>query len=222
MSGCVRAESQTLAHATTVACIASMLIALGGAVRVPAQRRAARIPTLPLAVTVAQDGRRPVVDRAWVDAQVSTANALFRPHGVTFRVTERHTMGSEHARLETRADRHALGALLHPRSIDWFVVASLRDVDEPERFRQGVHWRPRGSGFPPDAHFVVVSAIAGPTVLAHELGHYFGNGHSDVPGNVMSYEPGEGPPSFDSVQARRIRDAARRFLASDQLLAVGH
>jgi hypothetical protein len=180
-----------------------------------------RLPTLPLTVTVADgDDGRPVVDRAWLATQVDQANALFRPHGVTFRVTERHRMGREHARLETRQDRHALGALLHAQTIDCFFVASLRDVDEPDRYRQGVHWRPRGPAYPRTAHFVVVSAIAGPTVLAHELGHYFGNGHSDVPGNIMSYDRGDGPPFFDDAQARRIRATARRFLDAGELVAA--
>lgn len=180
------------------------------------------VPTLPLALTVArqrEDRRlRPVVERAWLAEQVRWANALFRPQGVTFQVAERHAMGPAHARMETRRDRHALGHLLHDHVIDVFVVASLRDVDEPDRMRQGVHWRPRGEGIQEGAHLVILSAIAGPTVLAHELGHFFGNRHSDVPGNLMSYERGEGPPFFDRDQGRRIRHRARRFLASGELV----
>ncbi len=194
-----------------------VVFAVGG--RASSQRRAARMLTLPLTLTVAEGERgRPVVDRAWLDAQLENANTIFRPHGLSLRVTARHRMGREHARLETRRDRHALGALQHARTIDWFVVTSLRDVDEPDRYRQGVHWRPRGPGYPPNAHFVIVSAIAGPTVLAHELGHYFGNGHSAVPGNIMSYERGDVPPFFDAVQAQRIRGMARRFMAAGELV----
>src|SRR5690606_10281460 len=101
--------------------------------------------------------------------------------------------------------------------IDWFVVSSLRDVDDPSRYRQGVHWRPRGVGAPDGAHFVITSSIAGPTVLAHELGHYFGNGHTDVPGNITSYERGEGPPFFDGDQVRRIHARLRGFLDAGEL-----
>ncbi len=127
-------------------------------------------------------------------------------------------MPEAHARLENRRDRHALGRRQHPQRIDVFVVRSLRDVDEPERMRQGVHWRPRGDEFDARAHFVIVSSIAGPTVLAHELGHYFGNGHSDVPGNIMSYERGDVPPFFDDAQRARIRFSLRRFLAREELV----
>lgn len=179
-----------------------------------------RFPVLPLHVTVAQHEGEPAVDAAWVTRQVANANRLFSQHGVRFELTHRREMPGTHARLENRRDRHALGAFIEPGRIDWFVVHSLRDVDEPDRFRQGVHWRPRGEQYAPRAHFVITSSIAGPTVLAHELGHYFGNGHSDVPGNIMSYERGEGPPFFDSTQVARIRFSLRRFLQRGELLGL--
>lgn len=180
----------------------------------------APFPTLAVAVTVALEDGAPVVDDAWVDEQVAGANAIFAPHGVTFRVVERETMPEAHARLEDRRDRHALGHRLHAQRIDAFFVRSLRDVDEPDRMRMGVHWRPRGEDFDARAHYVIVSSIAGPTVLAHELGHYFGNGHSDVPGNIMSYERGQVPPFFDAAQRARIRFSLRRFLARGELIAA--
>jgi len=176
------------------------------------------IPTLALSITVAREGDDPVVDDAWIDAQVRVANEIFAPTGVSFRVVERHTMDGSHARLEDRVDRHVLGRTLHPGRIDVFLVRSLRDVDEPSRMRQGVHWRPRGEEYPPRAHFVIVSSVAGPTVLAHELGHYFGNRHSPTPGNIMSYDRGDVPPFFDAGQRARIRFSARRFLRRGELV----
>lgn len=173
---------------------------------------------LPLVVNVAEDEDGPVVGEEWLEGQLSNANTIFEPAGVSFRQVASHTMGPEHARLENRRDRHVLGRLLHRQRIDVFVVRSLRDVDDPSRFRQGVHWRPRGEEYPDRAHFVIVSAIAGPTVLAHELGHYFGNGHSDVPGNIMSYERGDVPPFFDAPQVGRIRFSLRRFLRREELV----
>ncbi len=155
----------------------------------------------------AASGAAGVTDE-WLVAQVATANELFTPHGVAFVVSERRPLAEAHAQLESRADRHALGALLEPSRIDVFVVRSLRDVDDPTQMRRGVHWRPAGR---PGAHLVVVSAIAGPNVLAHELGHYFGNPHSPTPGNIMSYERADVPLFFDAAQARRIRRSARRF-----------
>lgn len=206
-------------HTTTPRVIAlAAALACSLAVATPAQERGApSIPTLPIALTVAEVEGGPVVTDEWVATQLENAATIFAPHGVSFRVVRRERMPERHARLETRRDRHALGALLHERVIDWFVVASLRDVDDPSLYRQGVHWRPRGGAYPANAHFVIVSSNAGPAVLAHELGHYFGNGHSDVPGNIMSYDRGEVPPYFDAEQAARIRASARRFLRNGEL-----
>jgi hypothetical protein len=170
-----------------------------------------RLHVFPLCVHVARaavGAAEPVVSDAWIAEQIATANALFLPHSVGFRVVERRVLADVYAELETRRDRDALGALVDPARIDVFVVRALFDVDDPGEMRRGVHWRPAGR---PGVHFVVVRANAGPIVLAHELGHYFGNPHSSTPGNVMSYDRGEGPPFFDALQGRRIRSAARRF-----------
>ncbi len=180
----------------------------------------AEVTVLPIALTVATVDDGPVVAEAWIAEQLANANTLFAPHGVRFTIAGRHTMGPEHARLEDRGDRHQLGHLLHDERIDAFLVASLRDVDDRSRYRQGVHWRPRGEEYARGSHFVIVSRIAGPTVLAHELGHFFGNPHSDVPGNIMSYDRGEVPPFFDRAQGQRIRFEARRFVRTGELVPV--
>lgn len=209
------------AHAPPRALGAALLVvavALVAAAAVAQPREARDVTVLPLSLTVARHEDAPVVDDDWLREQVANANALFRPHGVGFRVVERHAMDASHARLENRRDRHALGHLMNPQRVDCFFVLSLRDVDDPSRYRQGVHWRPRGDDFPRRAHFVIVSSIAGPTVLAHELGHYFRNGHSDTPGNIMSYERGDGPPFFDRQQGRRIRFELRRYLRRGELV----
>jgi len=198
----------------SIACVSWLLTS--AAVAQPSD--AETFPTLPVAITVALEGGEPVVDDAWLETQVRNANSIFEPAGVSFEVVERHTMDESHARLENRRDRHALGRLRHPQRIDVYIVRSLRDVDDPSRMRQGVHWRPRGEEFGPRQHFVIVSSVAGETVLAHELGHYFRNGHSDVPGNIMSYDRGDGPPFFDEAQIQRIRFELRRYLRRGELV----
>lgn len=181
---------------------------------------------MPIVVRVANHApsgapdEEPVVSEQWLSSQLENANRLFNPHGVSFRRTARQSMEARYARMETRRDRHSLGALMQPHVINWFVVLSLRDVDDRSRYRQGVHWRPRGRRYPDGLHFVITSSIAGPHVLAHELGHFFGNPHSDVAGNIMSYERGEGPPFFDAEQARRIRRFGRRFIESGEIVPL--
>ena len=174
-----------------------------------------------LHLAVAQNEGQPVVDETWIRAQVSTANRIFEPAGISFRVTLKEALPAAHARLNTRRDRHQLGRFLKPGYINWWAVAALRDVDDPSQFRRGVHWRPRGD-FPEGAHFVIVSAIAARTVLAHELGHFFGNRrHSDTPGNIMSYERTDRLPWFDPPQLRIIANHRRRFVESGELQTCG-
>jgi hypothetical protein len=172
-------------------------------------------PTFRIHAHVAHDPDA-VADRAWLDAQVAEANRIFASAGVSFELARVEPLDAAHARLETRADRHALGAEMDAGVINWFVVRSLRDVDEPDRHRLGVHWRPAGH---PGKHLVIVAAHAMQSVLAHELGHFFGNPHSETPGNLMSYDRGDAPPFFDAAQIRRIRRFARRFVRTRELAA---
>jgi len=83
--------------------------------------------------------------------------------------------------------------------------------------RRGVHWH---SQLHEGRHFVIISSIAGPNVLAHELGHYLGNpAHSDVAGNLMSYTPGEGLPVLDEKQQKRLGRSIRSYLKSGEIRA---
>jgi hypothetical protein len=178
--------------------------------------RAQSMRTLPIALTVAETDGAPVVDEAWIAERMAQADAIFAPAGLAFRIRERAAMGAPHVAMEDRSDRHALAERLAPGSINVFVVGSLRDVDEPSRMRQGVHWR---SPRVPGSHYVILSSVAGPSTLAHELGHFFGNPHSAVVNNIMSYErDGAVPPFFDAAQLRRIRARARHFLAAGELV----
>jgi hypothetical protein len=171
----------------------------------------------PIAVTMAEPSAGvPAASEDWLAARLAWANTIFAPAGVSFALRERRTMGSEHAAMEDRPDRHALADRLVERSINVFVVASLRDVDDPSLMRQGVHWRPHGRRH---LHYVIVSAVAGETTLAHELGHFFGNPHVETPDNIMSYtRDGLVPPFFDDAQLRRVRRFARRFLREEEIV----
>jgi hypothetical protein len=183
-----------------------------------AARAEADAIALRIRVHVVHVGGEPVVARAFIEAQLARANAIFGPYGVRFVPDPAPPpLPEQHAALESRADRDALGAYARPGAIDCFVVRSLRDVDEPPRMRRGVHWHARGHA---GAHFVVLSSIAGPDVLAHELGHYLGNPkHSETPGNLLSYERGEQPlPVLDRAQVRRMRAALASYLRSGELI----
>jgi hypothetical protein len=198
-----------------------LAVALGSLVMADAgggPRAAPPLPPLGLRLAVAVVGDAPVANRPWLDEQVARAQRIFAPAGVRFRLVKAEPISDVPAEVHTRADRHGLRDLVAPEVINAFVVARLRDVDEPSRFRQGVHWRPPPR---PGPHYVILSVEAGPDVLAHELGHFFGNhGHSDTPGNIMSYTRGDVPPFFDDTQIRRIRRHVRRFLHTGELTPV--
>jgi hypothetical protein len=177
-----------------------------------------RTRVVPLAIWVATSGNVPVVDEAFVSVQLSWANRLFEPFSVRFLPVSTQRMAERYARLETRADRDGVAVHRREGALHVFFVERLRDVDEPERLRMGVHWRLRRSR---DVHYVVVSKIAVNDVLAHELGHFFGNPHSDVPDNVMSYRRGgDVEPSFDDRQGRQIERSLARYLERGELRLV--
>ena len=80
----------------------------------------------------------------------------------------------------------------------------------------GVCWTGRGG-----KRFLVVAQTAKPTVLAHELGHFFGNPHSTVTDNLMSYTRTGATAFLDERQLGTIRSFAARFLATGRLVDVG-
>jgi hypothetical protein len=202
-----------MARAVSVCLLVALIAFLSAPATGPL--RAQAVQRLPLVVHVAQVSGEPVVLHSFVEERVSRANQIYAPYGVGFAIKRWLDLGAVHARLETRADRDALGAEVQPRVIDCFVVESLRDVDEPQLMRRGVHWHSQTF---PGAHFVVVSSIAGLDVLAHELGHFLGNSeHSHTPGNLMSYERGEGDPFLDEAQLVRMRRTIRGYLRRHEL-----
>jgi hypothetical protein len=190
---------------------AAALVALPGAAKPEAP-----IPTLAVLVSVAEENGKPVRDEAWIDAQLSEAERLFGPIGVHFRKSAQRalTLDARFARLETRKDRDALDAVRVKGMVNVFVVASLRDVDDPSLYRMGVHWR---NGATPAHRYVIVTADALSTTLAHELGHYNGLGHSAVVDNLMSYHRAGERVFLLGTQVSAVRTFARLAFASGEL-----
>lgn len=174
------------------------------------------IPVLPLSIAVARENGEAVRDDVWIDAQIAEAERLFGAEGVHFKKTASRALPERFTRLETRADRDALTSELQKGVVNVMIVASLRDVDEPEQHIQGVHWRPKSDL---GKHYVIVSAAASPTTLAHELGHFFGNGHSQVKDNLMSYSRSGATVFLDARQSQKIRNFARIFLRTKELVS---
>ncbi len=180
-------------------------------------RPAEPIPVLPLAIAVARDEAEvPVRDDASIDAQVATAERLFGAFGVHFRKAAQRPLPDRFARLETRRDRDALDAERAPRVVNVFIVRALRDVDDPRLYRMGVHWRNTKA---PSHRYVIVTADALPTTLAHELGHYNGLAHSAVENNLMSYQRTTEDVFLHPAQGAAVRSFARLAFTSGELAA---
>jgi hypothetical protein len=176
------------------------------------------LPALPLSIAVAVEAGKPVVTDAWVNMRVREAQRLLRPHGVAVESVKRRALADRYAALEVAADRDALAAELEPKLINVFIARSVRDIDKPDRFIMGVRWRLLRNL---RKDYVILSALALPTTLAHELGHYFGNPHSPVDNNIMSYKRSD--PSavkFNAAQGARMRQVVRRHLRFGRLMPV--
>jgi hypothetical protein len=152
----------------------------------------------------------------FIRQQLEHANAIYRPLGLELLDAGRTSLPQRHEKLVTRADRDKLLPQARKGAVHCVVVATLMDVDEPGRERRGVHWRSRRDA----RRLVILSTLAGPYVLAHELGHFFGNReHSDTPGNLMSYDWTIGPPFLDEAQQATLRQTLRRMLDTHELSA---
>lgn len=175
------------------------------------------LPVFPLSIAIATDGEagRPVRDEAWIDAQIAEAERLFSVCGVHLKKAATRALDARFAHLETRGDRDALLAETEKGKINVMVVASLRDVDDPSLYRMGVHWRPQSNL---RKQYIIVAASALPSTLAHELGHYFGNAHTTVPNNVMSYNRTGTTVFFDAAQYTKIATFARLYLRSGEVV----
>ncbi|MBO6934624.1 MAG: hypothetical protein JJ863_06610 [Deltaproteobacteria bacterium] len=173
---------------------------------------------IPVRFHVTHIGGQPAKSEEWLDEQIAWANRVFTPTGLSFRNAGVERLDGDHAVLNSRNDRNQLARYLERGVVNAFVVGEMYDVDNRDEWRRGVHWRLQ---WRPNQHFVILTGIAPPTTLAHELGHFFGNRmHRWVPGNIMSYEHGSSP-TFDPDQLRRVEDTARQLLRTRQLFTMG-
>lgn len=175
----------------------------------------APLPIFPLTVSVAREANKPVETDAWIDAQIAEAERLLGQKGIHFRKAGSRPLPDRFARLETRKDRDALRDEMQKGVINVMVVASLRDVDDPRLYRMGVHWRPVAH---PKDRYVIVATSALPSTLAHELGHYFGLGHTTITNNLMSYSRDGAEVTVSDTQGATMRSFARLSIQSKEVI----
>lgn len=129
--------------------------------------------------------------------------------------TETEAIDTKFAKLDTRGDRDDLRKLLSARVVNVFFVESLRDVDDRALYRRGVHWRPAPN---PGVRYIIVIRDAPDSVLAHELGHYFGLPHVATKNNLMSYDRDGGEVFLNDAQRSTIASVAKGLLGRGELV----
>jgi len=168
-----------------------------------------------LAVHVAEVDGAPIADAAWIDAQVEAAVGHFEPAGVTLTWRDAGTPAPVVDVLAVD-DRDALAAAAGDRDVvHVFVVSRLADKDVEGHWLNGVHWRYGGDDDDLRGRRYVILAreTRWSSTLAHELGHFFGLSHTTNADGLMTSGPdrGDGPPTLDRKQRKRIRARARAW-----------
>jgi len=168
---------------------------------------------------VTSDGTRegePVQSPLWLHAQIAHANRLFAVISVGFEVASAEPLAVEVGDVQTRSDRDHLGKdVFSTGVVHVFVVKQLADVDVAGEVIRGVHWRYRPNVA---KRWVILSSIAKFTVMAHELGHFFGLPHSKYEVSIMNKRPRE-LPWPDRVFAKPEVEITRR--RSSEMLGDG-
>ena len=178
--------------------------------------RAEPEPVFPLDVAVtSEEAGHPVVDRAWIDAEVAVAERVLGALGAHVAVDQVRPLGADLARIEDPRMRDRFAPLVTEHEITVFVVRALRDDQQVGLYRRGVTWDSRTT---PSRRFIILSADATGSTLAHELGHYFGiQPHSTVKNNLMSYDREDALVFLDSGQQSLVKSTARALRTSGAL-----
>jgi hypothetical protein len=198
-------------------CLAACLACFVALVASPRRARAGAEPAFGLHVHVAPDASgADVRPRSWLDVEVALAERIFGPLGVHVAVSAWARLDARFARIEDVKERDALAPDVTRGEIHVFLVGALRDSEVKDMYRKGVTWDSRTA---PPRRFIILSADATPSSLAHELGHFFGiQPHSTVKNNLMSYDRADDEVFLDASQQAIVRRTAAALRSSGALV----
>lgn len=160
----------------------------------------------------------PVQSVEWIREQVTHVNRHFALIDTSLEVVAVDALSATELDIDDRAERDALGHDRFTRGVAHvFVVGRLADVDIAGNDIQGVHWRERADR---NRRWVILAERAGPLVLTHELGHFFGLPHSTYDISLMNktLRPILQELTFAEPEVPRMRKHRDRMLASKMLL----
>jgi hypothetical protein len=180
---------------------------------------------LPVVVHVAQADGSAIADATQVAAMIDIVNRIYAGSGICFQLKEVRDVARD-ADLVSYSDRRILKAWVAARAINVFLVRTIKDPSPSEstvRATARVGRKPsgwlRGAEIPAakkkPSIYLLFTLTAGAPTLAHELGHFLGEGHHKDPLNLMSY--GSGRNGFDDKQFENFRRHARRELKTGML-----
>ena len=175
--------------------------------------------TLPVTVHLLSDGEGAAASQEDIDRWLKKASAHFAKAGIAF---EGKTSTEEvpSAEVNSVAHRNSLvGRSAWDGTIHLFVARRVADKDKEGGWIAGVHWRYWGMAqAKKKQHCIILSASAcGVDTLAHELGHFFGEAHTDDPDNLMDGSGRHAGAKFDEEQIRRMRAEAARMIGGPEL-----
>jgi hypothetical protein len=145
--------------------------------------REGTVTCLGVAVFLGTDDEGPVHGPEWVAEQVANANAGLAPLGIALELDSVEFLPLEEYHVVSKDDRDRLGEERWRKGVvNVFVPGKVDNVDEAGEI-YGVHWRLRKDV---RRRWIIVSSIAWPFTLEHELGHFFGLSHTKKNGSVMN------------------------------------
>jgi hypothetical protein len=151
---------------------------------------------------------------------LDAANQHFAAAEIAFVASAPRTLPASFAVLETAGERHRLKKYFVPHTINLFLLDEIDDPVPSEATKKAAAWQDlKLSGLLAGAHieykgqtpgtYIILSRNTERLTLTHELGHFFGSGHSKDPANIMSY--GREKKGFDEKQLQCFKAAAARF-----------
>lgn len=172
---------------------------------------------------VAVKDRAMLEDRAALIERVTLANGIYGNTRLCFEVDEVLPLPADFQELVTRGDRNSLAEKVSApdRAIQIFLIPSARDVDKPDGWIAGVHWRYSGrQKAQAGRRFIILSANhSNGETLAHELGHWFGLKHEKDEGNLMCGTGSRSGTLLTKQQIEIMHSHLRAALARKEIVA---
>lgn len=159
---------------------------------------------LPLCLHIGQFESTPVSTDQKLEQMLAHARKVLGALSIVPIVKSTDTFPEHEVR--TVSERDALKDRYQRDCVNVFILMRVFNADKNDEPISGVHWRFRGDT---SITYIILSANASPDVLAHELGHLFGLGHTGDRNNIMC--GGNGFREYGTGYSEDQRKVIRRW-----------